>query len=432
MNEFIYTSWIFCVFNSLQYNRIIRLNFNKEGALMGSNNLWKYSPLTTVIILAPMVFSFALALDVYMPVIPQIVDIMNTTPFMVQLTLSLFILVTGFGQLIIGPLSDSFGRRKLIFISVLLFVFGSALCANATTINSLILFRIIQAIGACGTFVISFAIVRDVFHKEQSAQIYSFLNGMIAFSPLLGPIIGAYLDLHFDWRAPFIFLVVLGTLTAILILSFAKESLPNEKRKPFNKKLFQGYGAIVTNLQFIAYATSAAAGISAFFTFFSMTPYIITVALGLPEISIGFYFGLGGLTFMVGCVFSGMLVRKFGTFNMTIAGAIALFISGFSMLALHLTFGLTLWGFVGPSMLFTFGCALVTGAGAGGAMEPFGDSSGTAAAMFGAMEFGGSALIGSFVMLWPVRNTLPLAIEVLITSTLSISLLLLYRKYKNH
>lgn len=391
--------------------------------------MWKYSPLKTVIILAPMVFSFALALDVYMPAIPEIVNVMHTTPFMVQLTLSLFLLVTGIGQLIVGPLSDSLGRKKLMFVSVLLFIIGSALCANAQSINELIIFRIIEAVGACGTFVISFAIVRDVSHSSQSAQIYSFLNGMIALSPLLGPIIGAYLDVKFNWQAPFIFLSILGIMTAILILFFVKESLPKEKRKPLDKSLITGYAGVLTNIQFIAYAVSATTGISAFFTFFSMTPYIIVIDLKLPELSIGFYFGLGGLTFMIGSIFSGILVRKFGIFKMAISGAIALFVSGLSMLILHFIFGLTLWGFVGPSMLFTFGCALVTGAGAGGAMEPFDERSGTAAALFGAFQFGGAALIGAFVMLWPVHNTLPLAIEVLVLSTLSIFLLIVYWKH---
>ncbi len=354
---------------------------------------------------------------------------MHTTPFMVQLTLSLFILITGFGQLIIGPLSDMLGRKKLLLISVMFLLIGSLLCANASTIDNLIAFRIIQAIGACGTFVIAFAIVRDAFDGAQSAQIYSFLNCMIAFSPILGPIIGAYLDLQFDWRAPFIFLTILGIITAFLVFFFVKESLPQEKRKPVDRHIISTYGNILKNLQFIAYSVSATAGICAFFTFFSMTPYIITVVLKLPEISIGFYFGVAGITFMIGSVFSGLIVSKIGTLTTTIIGAIALLLSGIIMLILDLLYGLTLWGFVGPSMLFTFGCALTTGAGAGGAMEPFGESSGTAAAVFGAMEFGVSALIGSFVMLWPIKNALPLAIEVLITSILSLLFLfLLYKK----
>ena len=145
------------------------------------NYQWPYSPLITVFLLAPVVFSFALALDTYMPVIPEMKRILNTSQEMVQLTLSLFFLVTGFGQLILGPLSDQFGRYKILFMSVLLFFVGSLLCANAQHIGWLISFRILQGIGACGMFVSAFAIVRDAFSGKKSAMI-AYLSDISLFA----------------------------------------------------------------------------------------------------------------------------------------------------------------------------------------------------------------------------------------------------------
>ena len=379
--------------------------------------MWKYSPVTTVVLLGPMVFTFALGMDVYMPVVPKIVENFATTPFMVQLTLSLFMLLTGLGQLIVGPLSDQYGRRRLMLAAAALFATGSLLCALSTGIAQLITFRIIQAIGACGTLVVAFAIVRDAFSETDSAQVYSFLNGTISISPLLGPIIGVWLDVTFNWRAPFGFLFILGVITLSLVVFMVQESLPPGRRMAVSAAtLLRHYSIVCRNLQFVTYALCSAAGMAAFFTFFSMTPYIISEQLGLPEVSIGFYFGLGGMSFMAGCLCSGFVVKKLGVMTTASTGVAFLMLSGLSMLAWHLLFGLTLWGFVGPAMIFTFGCALAAGAGAGGAMAPFGAMAGTASAMFGAVEFTLSALLGSVVMLWPVANTLPLAIELLTTS----------------
>ena len=129
--------------------------------------MWPHNPIKTVFILAPIVFSFALALDTYMPVIPEMRQFFDTTPEMVQLTLSLFFLVTGFGQLILGPLSDQFGRYKILLLSVSVFLVSSLLCANAENITWMIIFRVLQGTGACGMSVSAFAIVRDAFHGKQ-------------------------------------------------------------------------------------------------------------------------------------------------------------------------------------------------------------------------------------------------------------------------
>ena len=146
--------------------------------------MWKYSPLKTILILGPMVFAFALAMDVYMPVLPEMREALNTTQQMVQVTLSLFLVVTGVGQLFLGPLSDQLGRFKVILLSSILFVIGSILCAVSTTIDFLIFSRVIQGLGCCGLSVCAFAIIRDAYSGKTSSMIYSFINAIISISPI--------------------------------------------------------------------------------------------------------------------------------------------------------------------------------------------------------------------------------------------------------
>ncbi|WP_116962990.1 multidrug effflux MFS transporter [Fastidiosibacter lacustris] len=392
--------------------------------MSAKNYKWPYQPLTTVFLLAPVVFSFALALDTYMPVIPEMKRILNTSQEMVQLTLSLFFLVTGFGQLILGPLSDQFGRYKILLSSVILFFIGSLLCANSGHIGALIIFRILQGIGACGMSVSAFAIVRDAFSGKQSAMIYSFLNAMISVSPILGPIIGVILTTYFPWHAIFYFLAILGAFTFILVIFFVKESSHPDNRKRFDSSLIGRYLNICKSLTFWAYTFPAIAGISAFFTLFSMTPYIIQT-LDEARSQIGVFFGMAGGAFLVGSIISGTIVHKFGVLRTSILGTILILFSGVLLIVIYQINGLSLWGFFGPSMLATFGCALTAGSGASGALEPFGAYPGAASAMLGALQLGGSSIIGSIATLFAINTSYPLACTIIITSVISLVLLII-------
>lgn len=388
--------------------------------------MWKYSPLKTILILGPMVFSFALAMDVYMPVLPEMQQSLHTTQQMVQITLSLFLIVTGVGQLILGPLSDQIGRFKVILFSSLLFLLGSILCALSTTIEFLIFSRVVQAIGCCGLSVSAFAIIRDAFSGKTSSMIYSLINAIISISPIIGPLIGVQLAVHFKWNSAFILLSILAFMVFLVVVFFVKESLPAERRKKVSWSVFARYLQVAKSLQFWAYSLTAVSGMSAFFILFSMTPYIITY-LGFPISKIYVMFGSAGIAFLLGSLFAGVIVNALGVHKTAIMGVICVFMAGLLSLSIYLIYGLSLWGFFAPCFFATFGCALVVGTGASGAMEPFYEMAGVAAALFGTMEFALSGVIGSVAMLFPATSSLPIAISMLLMSSISFVLLLLVK-----
>ena len=388
--------------------------------------MWKYSPLKTILILGPMVFSFALAMDVYMPVLPEMQQSLHTTQQMVQITLSLFLIVTGVGQLVLGPLSDQIGRFKVILFSSLLFLLGSILCAFSTSIEFLILSRVVQAIGCCGLSVSAFAIIRDAFSGKTSSMIYSLINAIISISPIVGPLIGVQLAMHFEWNSAFILLAILAFLVFMIVIVLVKESLPIERRKKMSWSVFTRYWQVAKSLQFWAYSLTAVSGMSAFFILFSMTPYIITY-LGFPISKIYVMFGSAGVAFLLGSLFAGVIVNALGVRNTAILGVLCVFLAGLLSLLIYLVYGLSLWGFFAPCFFATFGCALTAGTGASGAMEPFYEIAGVAAALFGTMEFTLSGILGSIAMLFPATSSLPIAISMLVMSSLSFVLLLLLK-----
>ena len=387
-------------------------------------SLWKYSPLKTVFILGPMVFAFALAMDVYMPVLPDMKESLGTTQSMVQMTLSIFLIVTGVGQLLLGPLSDQLGRFKILLVSVVTFFVGSVLCAFSTNIEFLIFSRVIQALGCCGMSVTAFAVVRDAFSGKQSSMVYSFINAIISVSPILGPLIGVMLTTYFSWQSAFVFLALLALVSVVITLVFVKESLSVDRRKPISMSVFSRYALVLKSLQFWAYSLTAVAGMSAFFILFSMTPYIISY-LDYPITKIYQMFGLAGVAFLIGSIFAGVIVNVMGVFRTALFGVLCVLLAGVLSLVLYSIYGLTLWGFFAPCFFATFGCALTAGSGASGSMEPFYEMAGVASAMFGTMEFALSGVIGSVAMVFPATSNLPIAIAMITVSSLAIVLLII-------
>ncbi|ASK78918.1 hypothetical protein CF386_07570 [Paraphotobacterium marinum] len=156
-----------------------------------------------------------------------------------------------------------------------------------------------EALGAAGLSMSAFAIVRDVFDGENSAKIYGIINGMLALSPILGPIIGVALITRYPWYSTFYFLACLSILTGLVFKVWGKESLDKANRTGFSWSIFSRYMIIIKSIHFWSFTLPAVAGMSSFFALFSITPYIIE-SLGLPKVTIVYSFGTVGLSFMLG------------------------------------------------------------------------------------------------------------------------------------
>lgn len=383
-----------------------------------------YSPSQLILVLTPFVFTFAFGLDIYIPIVPQMSEIFETTPSLIQLTLSLFLFTTGFGQLFIGPFSDQFGRRPIFYISALTFAFGALGCAFSPHVTFLIISRFISSLGACGMLVTSFAIVRDLFSSEKSAKMYSFLNGAVAISPTFAPILGGYLSIFFGWQSVFFFLSFLGFFSLFVTKIFVKETLKKEDRVKVDSALLSRYFHIFTHRQFILYSLLAGLAEGIFFCFFSISPFIIIEEMGVPTHQFGYYFSLFGAMIGLGGFGSGKLIEKIGIHQTMGVGIGLMLIGGVSMLICHYLTALTLWGFLLPMAASCMGAMFLIGGSASAALEPFGNTAGTASAAFGAIQFGLSAIIGSLLLLFPTTSQVPYGISIILISLLSLPLFL--------
>ena len=143
------------------------------------------------------------SIDMYLPGFPAIAKDLNTTAAKVSLSLSGFFIGISFGQLLYGPLLDKFGRKKPLFIGLIVYIIASAGCALATSINALILLRVIQAIGSCAAAVASVAMVRDLFPVKDNAKVFSLLLLVVGVSPMIAPTVGGYVTAAFGWGGSF-------------------------------------------------------------------------------------------------------------------------------------------------------------------------------------------------------------------------------------
>jgi Bcr/CflA subfamily drug resistance transporter len=388
--------------------------------------------LPTVLLLAPFILSFAIALDIYAPSIPDVRDYFSTTSDVVQLTIGMFLLMTGLGQLIVGPMADAFGRRKIIILSTLIYFVASVICAISPNMTILISGRMAQGFGACGMMVTCFSIVRDSFPDNECARIYSFLNSSIALSPLLAPSIGGYLALYFGWRSAFAFLALVAFFITLLAIFKIKESLPCEKRVKLSRDTLKNYKLILKSKTFRMYVFCAAAGFSALFTFVSVSPYIIINLLHTPKQHFGLYIAIVGLVFFSGSLLSGCLVKKIGTYKTVLIGLLLMLLAGVMMLLCYLSFRLSIYGLMGPMIIMNIGGAFLMGAGAGGAIKPFPEMAGAASALFGASQFILAFIVTTIVLEWEVVSTLPLALTIIALGAIAfITYVMSYRECCN-
>ncbi|MFW2572208.1 MULTISPECIES: multidrug effflux MFS transporter [Legionella] len=378
-----------------------------------------------ILALTPMVLALPLAMDIYVPAIPHLTRDFHASDTQMLMTLNLFMLSAGFMQLVIGPISDHYGRRKVSLVVILCFAIGSICCGLAENVYELIGYRIIQALGSCGMIVLGFAMVRDHYTGEKSAKAYSFLNGMISFSPIFATFIGSYLDLYLGWSATFWALLLVAIPALYTIGIWLDESLPVAKRTPLTGKIFVQYFHVIRNQDFAVYTMASAFGHCYLYLFCALSPYLILRALHIPQTHYGFYFCFMGISLLFGSFVGGSIVERLGILKTCLLGYLLTLVGGLWMLTWYLLQGLSIHNFIYPMLLIGTGGTFCMGAGTGGSMAPFEEAKGAAAAAGGALRFLFAGLVGYLLINKTVTSTLPLAIPAVLFSLIGISVLVL-------
>ena len=225
-----------------------------------------------VIVLGSMNAIGPLSIDMYLPAFPEIARELHTSASSVQLTLTACVAGLALGQLVLGPLSDRFGRRIPVIAAMLTYAVASLLCALATSVGALIALRFVQGLAGAGGIVISRAVVRDLHSGARAVRLFSSLMLVTGLAPILAPLVGGQLLAISSWEGIFISLSILSALIATLTALGLRETLPPERRVPSGlRRTLQTMGMLLRDRSFLGHAlaggraaarSSTAAGVS--------------------------------------------------------------------------------------------------------------------------------------------------------------------------
>jgi len=326
----------------------------------------------------------AAAIDMYLPALPRIATDLASTSGAAQLTLGVFLVGLGVGQLVHGAVSDAYGRRWVLICGIVLYCGASVGCTTATDVDTLIAWRFVQALGAAAGSVIARAIVRDLYSMDEGARAQSFINMVFLITPLLAPNIGGYLSTWFGWRSIFILMSLFGALCLVALLFRLPESLPAERRTRLSPlSILSGYAAILAERQTLGCLLSGTFSFACMFTFFAGSPFVYITYFGVPEQHYGLLFATNVVGIISTNYLNARLVVSVGAIRLLCIGCAVCATAGLVLaVTTHFAIG-GLWGVVVP-LVFVVGSLGFVGANAlAGAMEPFPNRAATTASLLG-------------------------------------------------
>ena len=349
----------------------------------------------------------ALNMNIFLPSLPGMAAYFDADYGFMQLAISAYLGITAILQLIIGPLSDRFGRRPVLLGGLTIFLLATVGCIFSPNVGVFLFFRMIQGAVAAG-MVLSRAIVRDMVEPWEAASMIGYITMGMSLVPMVGPVLGGYLDQNFGWQSSFTLVLVFGAL--VLWLVWADLGETNTQKSASFKAQFKAYPELIRSRRFWGYALSAGFASGAFFAFLGGAPFVAIELLGLDPAQMGLYFVFISMGYMAGNFLAGRFSNIIGLNRMMLSGSM---VAVFGMLL-----AIVLWTVGLQHPLSFFGSIMFVGIGNGmtlpnanaGIVSVRPHLAGSASGLGGAVMIGGgaglSAVTGAMLTIetgaWPL------------------------------
>ncbi|MES2534539.1 MAG: multidrug effflux MFS transporter [Pseudomonadota bacterium] len=334
------------------------------------------------LILAGLSMVGPLAIDTYLPSFPAIGQDFGVSPLLVQQTLSVFLFTFAFMMLFYGTLSDSFGRRPVILVALIVYTLASAGAAFAPSFGWLLVCRALQGLSAGAGSVIGRAIVQDRFSGAEAQRMVSHIMMVFGLAPAIAPILGGWLHVAFGWRSTFIFLSAFGLLMFVASYRALPESLPAQSRHPFHiLPIARNYWKVLRHPQFVLMALALGTAFSGFALYIGSAANFVMNILHLPETAFGWLFIplISGL--VIGSAVAAKYAARIAPGKMIWIGYAVMAVATLASVSYNYLFTATVPWAVLPLMLYAFGLALIMSPVSVLALELFPDNRGLAASM---------------------------------------------------
>jgi DHA1 family bicyclomycin/chloramphenicol resistance-like MFS transporter len=321
------------------------------------------------------------AFNIFLPAMPGLVQSFATTPASVQLTVSLYIATFAVAQLAYGPLSDRFGRRRVLLSGLAIYTLAPILCAMAPTVESLAAARALQAVGGCAGLLFARVIARDLHERDRAAGVIGFITMMSALASAGIPAIGGWLDAWYGWQASFWVVTVVGAALFAAAWLWLPETRP-EPSGPDPAPGFRGSLLLLRSPAYLGYALHGACTLSAWYAMVAGLPYVMVNALGQPSTAYGLYYPLLAFGYMAGNFLTARYAHRVGADRLIVRGA-GIAIASCAVMYPWAMAGPTPIALFAPMAVIVLGHGLSQPSATSGALSVRLDLAGSAAGMMG-------------------------------------------------
>jgi MFS transporter, DHA1 family, multidrug resistance protein len=376
-----------------------------------------------IAVLGALVALGPLTIDMYLPALPKIADDLSVSSSVAQLTLTGTLAGLALGQLIVGPLSDSLGRRRPLMAGIVLHMVASVICLFAPNIAVLGVARGLQGVGAAATMVVAIAVVGDLYADSVAATVMSRLMLVLGVAPVIAPSLGAVVLLNASWHWVFAALVVLAGGLLVLAALGLPETLSASHRRPLKvRSIAATYAELLRDARFVILVLVAALGMSGLFAYIAGASFVLQGHYGLDQQAFALVFGAGAVALIGATQFNVVLLRRFAPQTIVVWALAAATLAGVVFVGLSYEHIGGLPGFVVPVWAILAAMGLVIPNAPAVALSRHPDAAGTAAALLGAAQFGLGAAVAPLV---GVLGNNEIALALVMTAGMVIALLAL-------
>ena len=349
------------------------------------------STFAQIAVLAALSATGTLATNILLPSLPQMAASLKVSTASVTLAITVFLAVFAFGQLVVGPISDRYGRRWPVLTGFAVFFAGSIWCGLAQDLPGLLIGRVIQAAGACATSVLSRAIARDLFSGAALGRAMALIMVAMAAAPGFSPLLGGALDHVFGWRSEFVFVGVFAAVAAAVYAIVLGETHRSTRIPLHPLAIAKNYFGLIVDRRFLVPAATVSLIIGGLFAMFSAAPRVFIEGLHFTPIQLGLFFaGTVMIVFAAGMLAT-KLAPRFGL-DRSIRGGLLAAATGSIAVLLVSAFHPTFLPFLAAMSVFLLGMGIVNPLGTAQALSPFGEKAGAASALLGFWQMMGAAI----------------------------------------
>ncbi|WP_233209387.1 multidrug effflux MFS transporter [Mycobacterium sp. ENV421] len=376
-----------------------------------------------IVVLGALVALGPLTIDMYLPALPRIADELGVSSSVAQLTLTGTLAGLALGQLIVGPLSDSLGRRRPLMAGMALHMLASLLCLFAPDVAVLSLARGLQGMGAAAAMVVAVAVVGDLFDDSAAATVMSRLMLILGVAPIVAPSLGAAVLLKASWHWIFAVLIVLAGALLVVAALALPETLPVGSRRPLRiRSIVATYGSLLRDLKFVILVIVGALGMAGLFAYIAGAAFVLQGRHGLDQQTFALVFGAGAIAFVVATQLNVVLLRRLSPQRILVIALTVATGVGAVFVALSVTHTGGIYGFLVPVWAVLAMMGFVIPNAPAVALSRHHEASGTAAALLGAAQFSVGAVIAPVVGL---MGNDEIALSVVMTAGVAIALVAL-------